>query len=146
MFKVNNQSAVIEFIKKWCLGKYSPIIFSYNLVPYKNDFQRRYTTRYFCYLITPLDKQVEKLIGLVFHWHENFASSTKILLEVIHSVRTQNFPKNYYSSYLLICTRTCVYQGVRNHSFTENFAYVLNEWSLTQSWSLWTKDDGITVI
>ena len=25
----------------------------------------------------------------------------------------------------------CAYQGVRNVSFSENFAYVLNEWSLT---------------
>ena len=33
----------------------------------------------------------------------------------------------------LIRTRTCAYQGVRNVSFTENFAYyVLNEWSHTQ--------------
>ena len=33
-------------------------------------------------------------------------------------------------SYPLIRTRTCAYQGVRNVSFSENFAYVLNEWSL----------------
>ena len=26
----------------------------------------------------------------------------------------------------LICTRSCAYQGVRNVSFSENFAYVLN--------------------
>ena len=26
--------------------------------------------------------------------------------------------------------RSCAYQGVRNVSFSENFAYVLNEWSL----------------
>ena len=29
-------------------------------------------------------------------------------------------------SYLLICTRTCVYQGVRNVSFSETFACVQN--------------------
>ena len=28
--------------------------------------------------------------------------------------------------------RTCAYQGVRNVSFSENFAYVLNEWSQTK--------------
>ena len=33
-------------------------------------------------------------------------------------------------SYPLIRTRTCTYQGVRNVSFSENFAYVVNEWSL----------------
>ena len=27
-------------------------------------------------------------------------------------------------------SRKCVYQGVRNYSFSENFAYALNEWSL----------------
>ena len=30
-------------------------------------------------------------------------------------------------SYLLISTRTCAYQGIRNVSFAENCAYVLNE-------------------
>ena len=30
----------------------------------------------------------------------------------------------------LIHTRTCAYQGVRNVSFSENFAYVLNGWPL----------------
>ena len=33
-------------------------------------------------------------------------------------------------SYPRIRTRTCVYQGVGNSSFSENFANVLNEWSL----------------
>ena len=31
-----------------------------------------------------------------------------------------------------ISTRTCAHQGVRNVSFTENFAYVLNELSLIE--------------
>ena len=33
-------------------------------------------------------------------------------------------------SYSLIRTCKCEYQGVRNVSFSEIFAYVLNEWSL----------------
>ena len=33
-------------------------------------------------------------------------------------------------SYLLIRARTCVYQGVSNVSFSEDFKYVLNERSL----------------
>ena len=33
-------------------------------------------------------------------------------------------------SYPLIHTLTCVYQVVKNFSFSENFAYLLNEWSL----------------
>ena len=28
-----------------------------------------------------------------------------------------------------MCVLTCAYQGVRNVSFPENFAYVLSEWS-----------------
>ena len=32
-------------------------------------------------------------------------------------------------SYPLIGICTCAYQGVRNGSFSENFAYVLHEWS-----------------
>ena len=47
----------------------------------------------------------------------------KLRLEIIHLVRLQNFPKNY----TLIRIRTCAYQGVRNISFSENFANVLNE-------------------
>ena len=44
---------------------------------------------------------------------------------VIHLVRTQHFPKNYY--FLPSDTHTYVCcQGVRNVTFSENFAYVLN--------------------
>ena len=37
-------------------------------------------------------------------------------------------------SFPVICTRMCAYQGVRNVSFSENFASVLNEWSLKFDW------------
>ena len=47
------------------------------------------------------------------------------LFGFIHLVLTQNFPKNWH--FLPpIRTRTCAYQGIRNVSFSENFAYVLN--------------------
>ena len=36
----------------------------------------------------------------------------------------------------LIRTRTCAYQGARNISFSENFAYVLNGWPLLWRWPL----------
>ena len=36
--------------------------------------------------------------------------------------------------------KKCAYQGVRNVSFSENFAYVLNEWS---SWNLPTLVGGV---
>ena len=42
----------------------------------------------------------------------------------IHLVRTQNFPETN-TSHHLIRTRTCTYQGVRNVSFLETFAYAL---------------------
>ena len=37
----------------------------------------------------------------------------------------------------LIRTRTCVYQGIRNASFSENFAYVLNGWPLINFYPSW---------
>ena len=46
---------------------------------------------------------------------------------IIHLVRTQIFWKTNIS-YLLIRTRMRAYQGARNFSFSENFAYALNEW------------------
>ena len=48
---------------------------------------------------------------------------------IIHLLSSQNFPKTNIS-YPLIRTRRCVYQGVRNVRFSENFASVINEWSL----------------
>ena len=40
-------------------------------------------------------------------------------------------------SYLLICTRTCVYQGVRNVSFSENFAcYKMDDPNLQNMFSI----------
>ena len=46
---------------------------------------------------------------------------------IIHLIRTLNFPKKEHF-WPLIGTRTCAYQGVRNISFSVNFAYVLTEW------------------
>ena len=50
-----------------------------------------------------------------------------IMIEIVHLVCMQNFPE-VNISYSLICTCTCEYQEVRNVSFSENFAFVLNEW------------------
>ena len=44
----------------------------------------------------------------------------------IYLVRTQTFRKTKIS-YPLVRTRACAYQGVRNVTFSEHFAYVLNE-------------------
>ena len=60
---------------------------------------------------------------------------TKVKLKVIHTLffipfwnhpssTSQKHPKN-------VLKRTCEYQGVRNTSFSENFAFVLNRWSLS---------------
>ena len=52
-----------------------------------------------------------------------------MLIHIIHLVHTQNFRKCSIS-YPLIRTHPCAYQGV-NVSFSENFAYVLNDdWPL----------------
>ena len=48
-----------------------------------------------------------------------------------HSFSTYSEFSGELTFFPLISTRTCAYQGVRNVSFSENFAYVLNEWSLT---------------
>ena len=45
---------------------------------------------------------------------------------VIHLVRTQNFPKK--QTFLTPWNNTCAYHGVRNTSFSDNFAYTLIWW------------------
>ena len=47
----------------------------------------------------------------------------------LFSMVVSQFSKTTNISYRLICTRRWAYQGVRSNSFTENFEYVLNEWS-----------------
>ena len=51
---------------------------------------------------------------------------SRLFLPVIHLVRTQNFPKNWY--FLPPDTHTYVIRGRKY--FLENFAYVPNEWCL----------------
>ena len=48
-------------------------------------------------------------------------------LVIIHLMYTQNFQK-IRTSYPLIRTRTCAHQVIRNPSFSEVFAHVLNKW------------------
>ena len=64
-------------------------------------------------------------------------------LRIIHLVRTQYFPKKQYflpldthtmCSYPLIHTCACAYQEIRKVSFSEKFAYLLNEWFLIKCW------------
>ena len=51
------------------------------------------------------------------------------ILEGGHTFSTYaKFSEKTIISYPLKCTRTCVYEGLRNVSFLEKFAYVLNEW------------------
>ena len=48
-----------------------------------------------------------------------------------HSFSTfAKFSEKLNISYPLIPARTCAYQGVRNVSFSGNFANILNEWSI----------------
>ena len=55
---------------------------------------------------------------------ETFIQHYDFDIGAIHLVRTQNFPETN-TSHHLIRTRTCTYQGVRNVSFLETFAYAL---------------------
>ena len=50
----------------------------------------------------------------------------KVVSEIIHF---ENFAKNQHYP-PLIRNRTCLYQGVKNVTFTEDFEYTLNEWFL----------------
>ena len=52
-------------------------------------------------------------------WHSS--------LGIVHLVRTQDIMKKKFFSYSLIHTSMCAYLGVRNFSFSENFANVLND-------------------
>ena len=52
------------------------------------------------------------------------------ILEIRNTYVHKIFRKTYIS-YPLIQKRKCAYQGVRNVSFSENFANVLNEWFLS---------------
>ena len=52
--------------------------------------------------------------------------------ERLHWVVFQFFIQKYQYKYIIqVCA--CAYQGVENVSFSENFAYVLYEWPLSQS-------------
>ena len=51
------------------------------------------------------------------------------MLRVRSFSRHAKFSEKTNTSYPLICTRTCAYQGVRNVSFSENFGKVLSEWN-----------------
>ena len=50
---------------------------------------------------------------------------------IISLLQSQTFPKNWHLL-PLIRTCACANQGVRYIKFSENFAYVLNEWSHTK--------------
>ena len=54
---------------------------------------------------------------------QSYSTGSSVLKEygIIHLVSTQNIPKNQHFLHL---------QGIRNVTFSENFASVLNEWPL----------------
>ena len=58
--------------------------------------------------------------------HSVTQSSCRRNLGIIHLVLAQCFANISYS---LISTRTCTYQVVTKVSSSDNFAYILNEWS-----------------
>lgn len=60
---------------------------------------------------------------------ESFLHNAQALLGIIHLARKQNVPKSKHFLSFDRHTNVCL-SGVRNLSFMENTAYVLNEWSL----------------
>ena len=72
---------------------------------------------------------------------ENYCQ--QVWLEIIHLIRKQMFWKTNISySMIRTCPCACAYQGIRNVSSSENFAYVLNE--LLQGFSESKFEQGIT--
>ena len=65
--------------------------------------------------------------SFIYYIHKIF-QKTNIMESFIYYIR-KIFQKTNIS-YLLIRTQTCEYQGVRNVSFSENSANVINEGSL----------------
>ena len=68
--------------------------------------------------------------------HQAYNSMTLCLSKcfgIIHSVYVHKYFRKTNIFYPLIRKHTCAYQKVRNVAFSENFAYVLNEWSLSEN-------------
>ena len=59
-------------------------------------------------------KKTSSIRLCIYFWDDPFSKCAKLLEKL-------NFPR--------ILTRTCVYQGVRNFSFSGNSAYVLHGWN-----------------
>ena len=60
-----------------------------------------------------------------------FTKSLRVTPSIILTLLKYNFQFKVHFSPTE--KRMCAYQGVRNVSFSENFAYVLNGWSLSMS-------------
>ena len=77
-------------------------------------------------------REKQKVLENLFWWFwmNDLLTQLKIhfCVEIIHLARTQKFSKNKTNiSYPLIPTHTRAHQWVRNISFSENFARVINE-------------------
>ena len=89
-------------------------------------------TRFTSLLIPPTN--IDASASTKWNWLRSVNFKTWIQwVGVIHLVRTQLFRKTNIS-YPLICTRTCAYQGVRNVSFSGNFAYVPKNHPSSSHW------------
>ena len=67
-----------------------------------------------------------KFYQLLFFW-SLFLFDKKIIIWIIHLVRTQNYEKLTFLTSMH--TLKCAYKGGKNTGFAENFAYVINGWS-----------------
>ena len=68
-----------------------------------------------------------KIAGL---WYHPFSAYAKFSEKLTFITPWYAHARKTNISYPLIRTRSCAYQGLRNVSFSENFAYVLSGWSL----------------
>ena len=89
-------------------------------------------------LLTKKGSKIRWFIPAQIPWNKTFESAlaTSMVLvdlqKAFDAIRGHSFSTYTRTdiSYPLIRTNTCAYQRRRNLSFLENFAYVLNEWSL----------------
>ena len=78
-----------------------------------NAIQWRYLTKWFC-------------VEFIRHYSRFLVKSSFIDITQLRLIKNS--------------TRTCAYQGVRNVTFSGNFAYALNEWSLNMVHGLTSPD------
>ena len=93
---------------------------SSKLLPVNSKYYNREVNLSIFYIkIIALFTALKNYISLITSLESWKGSTVKYVRKIFRKTKISN---------PLICTRTCAYQGVRNVSFPESFAYVLNGW------------------